>query len=64
MRTYQSGVHHDTKLQFFIPMSILLFFCLSCSDADRVNFSTVADLKDPLIAKVHYLQQYRGEKRG
>lgn len=25
-----------------------------CSDAERVNFSLVADLKDPLIAKVSY----------
>lgn len=25
----------------------------SCSDSDRVNYSTVADLKDPLIAKVN-----------
>lgn len=33
-------------------VSIVLRFCLSCSDADRVNFTAVADLKDPLVAKV------------
>lgn len=27
-----------------------------CSDAERVDFSVVADLKDPLITKVRYLE--------
>lgn len=32
----------------------LLLSHYSCRDADHVDFSVVADLKDPLIAKVNY----------
>lgn len=32
------------------------FLLNECSDAERVNFSVVADLKDPLITKVRYLE--------
>ncbi|CAA2978277.1 4-alpha-glucanotransferase, chloroplastic amyloplastic [Olea europaea subsp. europaea] len=38
----------------FYCFSFLMFapyLCLPCRDMDRVNFSTVAEIKDPLIAK-------------
>ena len=53
MRTFNLWLHQDIKLWFFIYVSVLLLLCCSCSDTDRVNYSAVADLKDPLIAKVH-----------
>lgn len=34
-----------------------------CSDAERVNYATVADIKDPLITKVIYqssISKYKG----
>lgn len=35
-------------------LSIIFLTLNACSNAERVNFSLVADLKDPLIAKASY----------
>jgi hypothetical protein len=58
---------HITYKQFSFKMIsfwcswfyLILWYLLNgCSDAERVNFSVVADLKDPLITKVRQLESW------